>query len=590
MAGALALALAACGSGSDELAREIVTEGTLASVAPLPDDEAGTFAPRLMPEPQGNAARRTIEQTDATARRPHTGGTRAAPQRRVAGGTTVAATQGGTEPAVQSPASSDASSEQAGATGRETGGSGGRGSGSAAGGSASTDATGTRTNPAGSSASGVRAQSDQAQPTDASPQGDIAEATDGPASSEDSIATNDAPSSGPPDERNGFPAMAGTQMDSDPATDAAAGSPANREAEPGRLDWCARVAVRPMRRMQPGKGCKPYMAPRDVAAEADLVLLGSSLDVGAEENPKRNSCGGPFSHENNRAFITEVRDLRRSAQPIRFFHMSRFELVTARQAALPGFDPQFLVQRAVGTRDPAQFFAADRSPQCQGKRCGWDFGRWETRSSEISLKDLIDRRDAGNSRNAVYYLPRAGSDDRIFGPFAALADLRDRAYRAWRVDLAKRAIELGEYDAVILNHKFDHYFLPGFWLESDRYPTATAYVESKDSVWSAAPQDYGYAEYVAGWHALAADLRRAGVPFAVALTPHPWLSEADDRASSQDERALILQAVQSASTVILDVATTYGRSPDEWKALVGAKGAKVVRVDSRCGFERGKAW
>ncbi|MCZ7618466.1 MAG: hypothetical protein M5U32_09185 [Myxococcota bacterium] len=208
----------------------------------------------------------------------------------------------------------------------------------------------------------------------------------------------------------------------------------------------------------------------------------------------------------------------------------------------------------------------------------------------MSLKDPIDRPHAGNSRDIVYYLTRPGKDDTVFGPLAALADLRDRDYRAWRVDLAKHAIELGQYDALMLNHKFDQYFLPGFWLGSDRYPTVKAYVESKDSVWSAAPQDYGYAEYVAGWHAMAADLRRAGVPFAVQLTPNPWLRKADDPASPQDERQLILAAVQSASIVILDVANTYGRSPDEWEALVGAKGAKVVRVDSRCGFERGEAW
>lgn len=371
---------------------------------------------------------------------------------------------------------------------------------------------------------------------------------------------------------------------------AAAGAPATRAAEPRNLDWCARVAVRPMRRMQPGRGCNPALAPRDVAARADLVLLGSTYDVGADENPKRNSCGGPFSHENNRDFIAEVRGLRRSARPIRFVHMSRFELVDARQAALPGFDPQFLLRRAAGTRDPAQFFSADRSPQCQGKRCRWDFRRWETKSSVMSLKDPIDRPHAGNSRDIVYYLTRPGKDDTVFGPLAALADLRDRDYRAWRVDLAKHAIELGQYDALMLNHKFDQYFLPGFWLGSDRYPTVKAYVESKDSVWSAAPQDYGYAEYVAGWHAMAADLRRAGVPFAVQLTPNPWLRKADDPASPQDERQLILAAVQSASIVILDVANTYGRSPDEWEALVGAKGAKVVRVDSRCGFERGEAW
>ncbi len=611
MAGALALALAACGSGSDKRAPEIETEATLAAVAPLADDEAGESVSRLAPEPQGNAAWRTIEQTDATARRPNTEGTQTAPQR-LAGGTTVAATQDRTESTVPSPASSEASSEQAGATGGETGGSGGGGSGGASGrsggggagggtvhsrGGASASGTGdsaptevTRTLTNSARSSSVRPQSDQAPPTDTSPQDDTAEATGEPASSEDSVATNDASPSRPPIEPHGFPAMADTGMDSDPATGASAGSPADRETEPGRLDWCARIAVRPMRRMQPGRGCKPYLAPRDVADRADLVLLGSELDVAADENPERTSCGGPFSHENNRDFIEKVRGLRHSSQPVRFIHMSRFELVAASQAALPGFDPQSLLQRAGGTRDPAQFFAADRSQQCQGKRCRWDFARWETRSSAVSLKDSIDRQHSGASKSVVYYLPRVGDQDTVFGPYAGIADLRNRDYRAWRVDLAKRAIELGQYDAVDLNHKFDQYSIPGFWLESDRYPTVTDYVESKDSVWSAAPQGYGYPEYVAGWNALAADLRRAGVPFAVRLQPNPWLRTADDPASSQDERALILAGVQSASMVILDVGNAYGRTPDEWEALVGAKGARVFRVDGRCGFAHGEAW
>jgi len=127
-----------------------------------------------------------------------------------------------------------------------------------------------------------------------------------------------------------------------------------------------------------------------------------------------------------------------------------------------------------------------------------------------------------------------------FWPTAAIADLRNPAYRAWRVALARRSIKIGGYDAVLLNEKFHMYREP-YWIGSERAPDVAALREAgDDTLWSAPPNGYGHAEYLEGWLALARDLRAAGVPYALLGVPAgPWvLRGTETGATARDDQRI----------------------------------------------------
>jgi hypothetical protein len=175
-----------------------------------------------------------------------------------------------------------------------------------------------------------------------------------------------------------------------------------------------------------------------------------------------------------------------------------------------------------------------------------------------------------------------------FWAIAAIADLTNPAYRAWRVSMALRAIQIGGYDAIELNHKFSQYREP-MWIGG---PLARDAVELRRladaTLWSAPPIGYGYPEYVRGWAALAKDLRAAGVPYSVNLQTWPWLVRfSDDPASPADEGALVREAVLGARYVLLD---RWARADHSglaaFAAELGRAGVDVVWIDTRCGLMR----
>jgi hypothetical protein len=376
---------------------------------------------------------------------------------------------------------------------------------------------------------------------------------------------------------------------------AAATPAAAAPAPPARsFDWCSEVVVRPdMRRSQAPGGCQ-VVWPDEEAALAAVVLIGSASDVPEEEDGGRTvRCAIPRTHRDRGRYLARLRELRAKAgirRPLRAIDMHRFDLVANSLAGEPGFRADFLATTDRPWREVLDFFARDRSPACGAEGCRFSFamGGREDRGDE-TLRDRIDASGgAKRHETAVYYLARANRDTRLFWPTAAVADLRNRDYRAWRVAQAKRALELGGYDAIALNEKFHQHQQP-HWIGSAAAPTPAALRESRDTLWTAAAPGYGYPEYVEAWSALARELRAAQIPYAItALANWRWLHRgADDPATPRDEARMIREVLEGARIVLVDRrdrGDPAGR--DAWAARLEAAGAEVVWVDQSCGLAR----
>jgi hypothetical protein len=362
-------------------------------------------------------------------------------------------------------------------------------------------------------------------------------------------------------------------------------------------DWCSNVVFLPdERRRENGPPCTPVFSPEEVAAGAGYVLVGSYDDVvDAKGVEHERSCGGTDSHRENARYVARLRELRVRVPgpPLRVIHEHRFDLVSDAQAAERGFRADFLLSTDRPFSEVKAFFAKDGSPACRdgGCRLTLAYGAHEDRGGGNWLSDWIDRAGGkGRHESVVYYLARPAYVDRLFWTTAALADLRNPAYRAWRVALAKRALEIGGYDAIDLNHKFSQ-FADGaeMWIGGKLARDAEALRALSDqTLWTAPPRGYGYPEYVAGWAALAKDLRAAGVPYSVALPTWPWpVRFADDPSTPADEGALIREAARGAKYVRLDRWWRDDvRGLDAFAAELEKSGAEVVWLDTRCGLAR----
>lgn len=366
--------------------------------------------------------------------------------------------------------------------------------------------------------------------------------------------------------------------------------------EPARqFDWCSEVVVRPdQRRRSDGSGCIIEWPDDAIAAGAGVVLLGDWADTSEPVFVRPpGACAERQTHADNGRYVARLRALRakRGGPPLFFVHMHRFELVGDTQAALPGFQADFLLSTDRPWSEVTEFFAKDRSPLCGKEGCRWSdaFGGWEDRGRGTWLRDSID--ESGGPRrheSVVYYLVRAAQVQRLFWPTAAIADLRNPAYRAWRVAEAKRALALGGYDAILLNQKFHQYQGEAQWIGGPQARDVAALRKNgDDTLWSAPPRGYGYPEYVQGYAALAADLRAAGVPYQFEMRAWPWLvREADDPTTpDRDEAQMIRGAALGARIALLDA----GRGVDHAGFLNFADelrraGVRVVIIRPECGF------
>jgi hypothetical protein len=359
------------------------------------------------------------------------------------------------------------------------------------------------------------------------------------------------------------------------------------------FDWCSGIAVRPDSRQQKvGQTCLPAWSDLEIASGADFVWIGATGDTekpGPATHPA-DSCGWPATHRDNAAYVARLRG-RRAAQggpPLRVIHLHRFDLVTDSLAAEPGFRADFLVRTKRPWNEVLAFFAADRSPACGRGGCRFThaWGGWEDRNQGAWLADWI-RRAGGNPDEHVYYLIRAAQVTDRFSPVAALADLGNPAYRAWRVALAKRAVEVGDYDAVLLNQKFHQYAAP-HWIGSPNLPDAAALrAQGDDTFWTAPPDGYDGRAYVAGWAALGRELAQAGVPYAVDLPGWPGPTAPVGPAGGSDAATRVRETARRARFVFLE-RHAWGDRPGllAFAEDVAASGAEVVWMDTRCGFKR----
>lgn len=361
-------------------------------------------------------------------------------------------------------------------------------------------------------------------------------------------------------------------------------------------DWCSSVVVRPDQEMRSPGSCTPVWSPEVIARGAGVVLLGDARDVSEPVIAARaDSCGRVETHTANAKRIAELRRLRQPTglPPLEIVHMHRFDLVTRSFAALPGFDARFLAETQRPWQEVLDFFQHDRTAPCLGGGCRWSDASFGNDALEqgTRLRDLIDASGgAGAYRRKVYYLTRGTPGQQLFFPVAAVADLRNPAYRAWRVAEAKRAMVVGGYDAILLNQKLWQYALPqGYWIGGGVAPDVAQMNRSGDGGLTAPPSGYGYPQYVAGWTSLARDLRAAGVPYAVDVQSPEYFARADDASTDVDEGALIREVARGASLVLLDRwRVTTDQSLRAATTDLEAHGARVVLTQTSCGYGSGE--
>lgn len=375
-----------------------------------------------------------------------------------------------------------------------------------------------------------------------------------------------------------------------PALRAAAQPAAPEVLTPIEYDWCSKIVVRPDQRLR--EDCSPVWKPEEIAAGAEVVLLGRGNDVTdpvLKVSP--DACGHVSTHRHNSLYIEKLRRLSKPGSPTTaYIHMHRFELVTRHLAALPGFDAAFLLSTRRPFDEVTGFFDSDRSPDCRAEGCRWS-DDWGARDDgQPQLRDLIDAHGApGRHRSAVYYLNKAGPGVRVFWPVAVVADLTNPGYRAWRVAEAKRAMAAGGYTAIMLNHKLAQYSEPMPFIGRPETPDVTTFNERQNAAFTAPFDDYGYPQYVAGWASLARDLRAAGVPYAVALVGPRIAETADDPSTPyMNEGKLIRETARHARVVLLGKVKSPSAQAEMPATIadLGELGARVIPFELGCGYKR----
>jgi len=293
----------------------------------------------------------------------------------------------------------------------------------------------------------------------------------------------------------------------------------------------------------------------------------------------------------NAVYISSIQIRRPSNMaPILFVHATRFDLVSPTHIETEGFRSSFLLRTKTPISKVESFFKSDPSRNCNGL-CRWEFRRLGGQEqTAMGIDRAIDAAGPGPTHEeVVYYVSLRNLPKKTFAPLAAVADMTNPAYREWRVRRAKLALQEGGYDAVTLNQKFSQYYKDkGYWLGSSWCPDISNCTGKPDTIFSARPDGYGFAEYVAGWVALAHDLQSAEVPYVVRLIPHPWLTVADDPSTPEiDEASQIRSVLKGARLVMLDSGNT---GPDfsitEWAEQLRLSGVSVLLVDKRCGYAK----
>jgi len=360
-----------------------------------------------------------------------------------------------------------------------------------------------------------------------------------------------------------------------------------------RLDWCAPIAVRPDQTWDGWKTCNPAWTRREIATDADYVYLSAE---GIVASPKREphpmTCWGPATWEKMREFVDEVNAMRpEGRRPLRWLASMRFDLVFDTFAAQPGFRPEFVVRTSTPFGQVKDFFRRE-GKGCPGGGCTWSdawVGKGECAGQ--CLKDYLDAAGGpGTHERVVYYVNTR--EHPVYWPSAALARLDLPAYRQWMLGEARSAISLGGATHVVLNHKLFQWH-PGMkgrghWLGGADAPDV-AKLRATGDAFSAPPDGYGYAQYVAGWHALAREMDAAAVPFAVhlgrSMFTQPRLYD-DPATPDVDEAARVREVGEKwADLVLLEIEGNRAGGEAVAQGL-RAKGREVLVVDQGCGARK----
>lgn len=359
--------------------------------------------------------------------------------------------------------------------------------------------------------------------------------------------------------------------------------------EPPR-DWCSGIVVRPDQRFIDPENCVPQWTDREIAQVGEVVMIGDFMDVAQPVIPgPGRTCEREPGHHVNAAYAATLRAARAAVggPPLQIVHEDRFDLVPATFAATPGFSADFLLRTATPWSSVTGFFTEDTSAACVpgGCRLSDSYGAKEGDVGR-RLRDFIDASaGSGRYKSTVYYLARPDGSG-VFWPTAAMANLGSPGYRAWRVAEAKRALAVGTYDAIHLNHKLHQYYGGAeHWLDSGWLRSVQVLEFLADTFWTAKPSSYGYSKYVSGWYALSQELALAGVPYAATLPHQVWSSNKYDDLStgSTNEAAMLRDAGERAKVLMIDAPTSMTTST--WQGIVavaGKRGAKVVRFDQAC--------
>jgi Fibronectin type III domain len=352
------------------------------------------------------------------------------------------------------------------------------------------------------------------------------------------------------------------------------------------FEWCSSFAVRPDQRMLVNNYPNECVPAWSVAALGDsnvrFALIGGEDVATPQFTPYPRACAGvafPYDADGDGVpFGATFRDLgaytsavkaRRTARggpPIEFVHEHRFDLLGAPLLAQPEYARTFPLRTATPFADVLSFYADDTTLDCTGPyppgECAFHpASRLYTESypyyADKRIQDFVDARGPVNDHESVvYYMARSISSPKWHSPLAILANQTVPEYRAWRVAEAGKLRPIANVDFVELNQKFNQY-LPStpHWIGAPGsiFEDVHEVNVSGDSPWTAPPIGYGLAEYLQGWRALAADLRAAGVPFAVQSTPLSFLGNLyyDDPRTPGDDTELIREATRDADLVLL---------------------------------------
>jgi hypothetical protein len=368
-----------------------------------------------------------------------------------------------------------------------------------------------------------------------------------------------------------------------------------------QLDWCAPVVVRPEYRYWDYATCEPWWPDDEIARRADFVLGGFLRPESSSLAPETSICFGPNTMASSKAYAERLRARAATyGRSLHFIYLPRVDLVDRHTAASPGFDADFLLDAARGWRQSTDFFARDASPACA---CGCEWSEdpgpaFVGRPPGERMRDVVDAEGGpGTYQRKIQYTSPLGTGGtlpgapRLFFSTASVADQTDAAYRAWRIQHLRDALEDGGFDAVELNQKF-HQYLPNYpapWWGSSAAPDVATYLVTDATQHSAPPIAYGYAHYVAGWAAFADDLEAAGIPYEVNVTPFLWragFTQYDDPLTFDvDEGAVIRDVAQRARWVMLPRFVQIPAA--EYDAIAAqienAGDATVIPYDGGCG-------